>query len=46
MSIPLGGREPPEGAGRGAAVCPGAEPKSEAVWAAGTCVGTGTGEGG
>lgn len=43
---PLGSREPPEGASRGAAVCPGAEPKSEAVWAAGTCVGLGTGEGG
>ena len=34
VSMPLGSREPPEGAGRGAAVCPGAEPKSKAVWAA------------
>lgn len=45
VSMPLGSREPPEGTGRGATVCPGAEPKSEAVWAAGTCVGLGTGEG-
>lgn len=46
VSTPLGSRELPEGTGRGTAVCPGAEPKSEAVWAAGTCVGLGTGEGG
>ena len=46
LSTPLGSRELPEGTGRSAAVCPGAEPKSEAVWATGMCVGLGTGEGG